>query len=285
LLLVPLVWAALTVLDTLQKGNVQLVVIALSMLGMVLFQRGRPAAGGLLLAFATVSKLYPGLLVLYLLVRREWRAALWTAGWGVVLTLLTAVVTGTGTFVAFLGHLPGLLGGEAFPAFRNPAATAINYSVPGIVFKLKLFGVPGMNFAASHALGWAYTLVVVALVVAAGRRPVSDRLGPQVWLAILILGTLRSPFLPQAYADFPPLWLVAVLAAVPVTTSRTLGWALLAWCALNMHVPMDGGFGPRTLAVLTTVPQVATMLIAWLALQQAKAAAVAAPAGGSVTAR
>ncbi len=46
LLLVPIVWAAFPVVNCLQKGNLQLVVIAAAMLGMLLIDRRRPAAGG-----------------------------------------------------------------------------------------------------------------------------------------------------------------------------------------------------------------------------------------------
>ena len=49
LLLVPLFWAAPAMMNTLQKGNVQPVVVALAMLAMVLFERSRWAAGGALL--------------------------------------------------------------------------------------------------------------------------------------------------------------------------------------------------------------------------------------------
>ena len=38
-----------------------------------------PAA--LLLAYAIVSKLFPGVLLFYLLLRRDWRAVGWTAAW------------------------------------------------------------------------------------------------------------------------------------------------------------------------------------------------------------
>ncbi len=63
-----------SVIGTLQAGNVQLLFLVLSAVAMLLFERRRPAAGGLLLAYAIVSKLYPGVLVLYLLLRRDWRA-------------------------------------------------------------------------------------------------------------------------------------------------------------------------------------------------------------------
>jgi hypothetical protein len=100
-------------------------------------------ARGALLAYATVSKLYPGMLVVYLLARRQWRAAAWTAAFSGVIVLLSLLDTGWAPYAAFLEHLPRVLGGEAFAAFRNPAAVAINLSIPGIVFKLKLFGVAG----------------------------------------------------------------------------------------------------------------------------------------------
>src|SRR5882672_5935678 len=85
LLLSPIVFAALPTLSTFQKGNVQAVIIAAAMLAMVLFEKRRWAAGGALLAFVTLSKLYPGMLVVYLLARRQWRALAWTAAAGIAL--------------------------------------------------------------------------------------------------------------------------------------------------------------------------------------------------------
>ena len=267
LLLAPLVWASLPTLSALQKGNVQLLVIAASMLAMVCFTRRWFAIGGLLLAYATVSKLYPGMLVFYLIARREWRPVFWTAGIGGALTLLSVADLGLGAYAGFLEHLPGLLGGEAFPAFRNPSAMAINYSVPGLVFKLKLFGVPGMGFPAAKALGWVWTLVILWLTVAAARRPLTDPEKPIVWMAILILATLRSPFLPQAYAAFPPLWLLTLLAARSAPTPRALALVAGAVLALNLYIPIDWGVAPRALALVTLVPQIVTALLAIVAIR------------------
>jgi hypothetical protein len=204
LLLSPLVMGAIPTVSFLEKGNVQGAMIAMAMIAMVAFERRRWALGGALLAYATVSKLFPGMLILYLLVQRRWRALAWTAAFGAILTLLPLAVLGTRGYAAFLEHLPGLVGGEAFPAFRNPASMAVNYSVPGLVFKLKLFGVPGMGFGASKVVGWLFTIVVVAVTFLLGKRSVADEDKPVVWLAVLTLATLRSPFLPHAYAGFSP---------------------------------------------------------------------------------
>lgn len=269
LLLSPLVWVALPTMSTLQKGNVQGLIIALAVLAMALFQRRRWAAGGLLLAYATVSKLFPGLLILYLLMRRQWSAVIWTALFSVALVVLTLIDTGWGSYTAFLHHMPGLLSGEAFPAFRNPMAAAINFSVPGLVFKLKLFGVPGMNFAAMKLVGWLYTLVAAGVIVAIARRPVAEHRKPLVWLAILVLATLRSPFLPQAYAAFPPLVLLMLMGGLAAPTPKTLSAVILSWLALNFFWPQDQAMDPRLLAMLAGIPQLATIAIALVALRWA----------------
>jgi hypothetical protein len=141
LLFAPLVLASDLVLSTLQIGNLQAIVFSVAMIAMVLLSQCRYAAGGALLAFAILSKLFPGLLLVYLLVRREWRALAWTSGLMAVLVVVSLLDTGWAPYRAFLDHLPRLLGGESFPAFRNPGAVAKNYSVPGMAFKLQLFGV------------------------------------------------------------------------------------------------------------------------------------------------
>jgi len=262
-----MIWISPPTLSALQKGNVQLLIVALAMLAMLLFERRHFAAGGALLAFATASKLFPGLLLVYLIVRRQFRAVAWTAAMGALLVVLSLALVGVRQYVAFAAHLPGLLGGESFPAFRNPSAIAINFSIPGLVFKLKVLGLGGLSFGASKIVGWLYTLVVLVVVVRVSRRPWPDDEKPALWLAILILATLRSPFLPQAYAAFPPLWLLTLLAARRPPTAKTLLWTLGAWLALSFYWPLDWPLDPRALALVTLVPQAVTVAIAALALR------------------
>ena len=265
LLLSPLLWAAIPMASVLQKGNVQGLIIAMSVVAMVLFDRRRFAAGGALLAFATLSKLFPGVLLVYLLARRQWRALAWTSAWCAALVLVTLIDVGWSPFASFLDHLPGLVGGEAFPAFRQPRAIAINYSLPGLAFKLGLFGVPGMGFAVAKIIGWIYTLILVLITVLAARSGPREGREPLLWLVIVLLATLRSPFLPQAYAAFPPLWLLTLLPAVH-PGGRTLLLALLAWVALNAFVPVDAGLDPRLVAVISTLPQAITIAVGAVAL-------------------
>ncbi len=136
------------------------------------------------------------------------------------------------------------------------------------IFKLKLFGVPGMSFAASKVVGWIYTVVVVGAVIAVARRSLGDAEKPLAWMAILILATLRSPFLPLAYGVFPSLWLLTLLAALSAPTIRTICLVLLGWLGLNILWPLDWPLDPRLIAVFNLVPQSLTIALAVMALRR-----------------
>jgi hypothetical protein len=256
LLLTPFVLGSIATLNTLQKGNVQLAIIAMSMTAVLLIERGRRATGGALLAFVTVAKLYPGLLVVYLVVRKEWRALMWAAAAAALIVAITFVDLGWQPFAAFQNQFSGLMSGEAFPAFRNPGAVAINESVPGLVFKLKLLGMTGLGFPEARLVGTIYMVLAIALTVLLARRAVADDRRPLVWLTILLLATLRSPFLPQAYAPFPAIWLLTLLFATATPDRWRLSSFLIAYLVLNFYVPVDMGLDPRLLAIGSTVPQI-----------------------------
>jgi hypothetical protein len=265
--LTPFVLLAPPILVAFLMGNVQLAIIAVSMVAMVMFERERHAAGGVLLGYALVSKLYPGLLVLYLLLRRDWRAVGWTAAFAIAFVVVSIADFGVGPYVAFATHMPRLLSGEAFPAFRNPAAIAINESIPGLVFKLQLLGVPYMGFAASKALGWIYTVVAVALTARLALRPIGAGREPLAWIAILILATMRSPFLPT-YAPFPSTWLATLLAALTWGQSRVFTIAVIAWGVLAFTFG-TGGAPPAVNAIWTFAHTVAAFVLVGIVVRMA----------------
>jgi hypothetical protein len=263
--LTPLVLAAPAVLSTLEVGNVQLLFIVASAVAMWLFERRQYAAGGVLLGYAVASKLFPGVLLLFLLLRRDWRAIAWTTAAGLAITLLALVDVGWTPFGAFLEHLPKLLSGEAFPGLKNPAAIAINESVPGIVFKLPLFGLPNLGFAGARILGWAYTLVLAG-VTAWMALGVRDRAkDPLLWVAILLLATLRSPFLPF-YGAFPALWL-ATLVYAGAPHRPGIRWVTIALALVLAVSPGQGVVSPQLNAIATFVHTIAGLVLVFLALR------------------
>jgi hypothetical protein len=257
--LTPFVVAGPAIIATFQAGNVQMATIALTLLAMLCIERRRHALGGALLAIAIAAKLYPGIFVLYLLLRRDWRPIAWTAGFGAALLLVSLADVGVTPYRAFLHEMPGLMSGEAFSAFRSSGAIGNNGSVPGLIFKLKMWGVPGMGFEAMRILGWIYTLIVIGGTVWLARRLPRDAREPAIWLTILVLATMRSPFM-ATYAAFPSLWLATL--AVPIAWAER-GAALpilLCWCVLAIN------FGPASIppswnAVWTTFQTVLTFIM------------------------
>lgn len=256
--LTPFVIAAPPIISTFAAGNAQMAVIAVSALSLLLLERRACAIGGFLLASVIAAKLYPGVLVLYLLARRDWRAIAWTATFGITLVAVSIGVFGWAPFEAFLGEAPQLMSGEAFSAFRNPVAIANNGSVPGIVFKLALFGVPYMGYPAMRLVGWLYTLVVIGGTVWLARlRPRGGE--PLVWLALLVLATMRSPFLPT-YAAFPSLWLATLVAALAWRSGRAPAAVIACWCVLAIGFG-PGGIPPRWGAVWSTLQTVLAFVL------------------------
>lgn len=281
LLLSPLVLGADITVGTLQIGNVQAAVFVLAMLAMVLFTRRFYAVGGALLAFAAVSKLFPGMLIVYLASRREWRALAWTVGLCAALVGISFLDTGPATYNAFLHQLPRLLSGEAFPPLRRPSAVATNLSVPGFLFKLKLFGLSNGSFELMKIVGSVYTLILIAAIVAIAMRRWSRNEQPIIWLAVLILASLRSPFLPQ-YGIFPALWLLILLASREAPAVRTLCLMSAIWVVLNISLPVFNGPDPRLLAAMAFLTQIIMVILLTLALRgQRQPVAVLQPAGST----
>lgn len=258
--LAPLILVPLAVLVTFQIGNVQLACIAGSMLAMLWFERARDArsatllyaGGGLLLGLMAVSKLYPGMLVLYLLLRRDWRAVAWTAAAGVAFVMVGLVDLGLPAHMAFLDHVPRVLSGESFPNLRNANGISANMSVPGLARKLSIYGLPWSSFEAMRVVGWIYTLVLLAVVARLARARRSTAFAPVVWLVILLLATLRSPVLP-VYGIFPTVWLLTIVLAARWNRPG-VRWFLLAWfVVLALVTPAWTLWPPAVHAVVTTI--------------------------------
>ncbi len=197
----PLLWCSMPVLVGLQMSNVQILVFATSAIALVLFSLRVPA-GGLALAITMVAKIFPGMLFLYLLARRQWREVAWTTAAGIVLTVVAFLVAGPASFKAFFEYeLPRLSSGEAFarPLSRS-FGVARNMAPFGIPLKLGMLGIPGMTPEVGRVVSMVYLAGIIALAIWAGqRRPRSGTEAASVWLSLVSLGTLASPFAPGNY--------------------------------------------------------------------------------------
>jgi len=215
----PAMLVAFPVMYNLQYGQFHFAAVALGVLGLLAFERGRSPLGGALLAVSILSKLFPAVLLVLLAAQRRWRDLAWTAVAGVVLTAVGLAVLGPAPFVAFFDyHLPRLASGDAFafgeawPEVRELIITS-NQGAFGLVTKLEEMGLPG---ASVRSAMWANRLFSLALLGAAvlvglSYRRLSRYDRATSWVALLGLGSLMST---GAFADYVPLtcvWLLTLL--------------------------------------------------------------------------
>jgi hypothetical protein len=162
------------------------------------------------------------LLALCLLGNRRPAEVAWTVGFAVFLTVVALVVIGTQPFVDFLTYqLPKLSTGEAFPWLDEPDSLPINCGIYALVMNFRFLGVSLVTHGVSCAAVTVYGISVAGLAFIAGRRFALSTQDTeqfrvrqaQSWLALLTLGSLRSPFVPEAYAMPATFRLLTLIAA------------------------------------------------------------------------
>lgn len=265
----PIVVMAPTTVLTLQIGNVHFLIISMSLLAMALIEKGRERLGALVLGFVIVGKVFPGLLLVYLIFRRRWRAVVWTTGAMAAYCIATLVTFGAQVWQAFFDYqLPRLASGDAFRFAReNARAITGNSSIMGFVYKLRALGLlEGVDDELlAGGLMWVFTAAILLMLFLAakahrradGFRPViatddaeaeSRRRHNLVaaWTVILILGQLRSPFLPWTYGNIAVLWLLAMLIPTHKPWRARTAAILLAAVVFGIDVPLPYGPGSTT---------------------------------------
>jgi len=275
----PAVWLAPPTLVGLQYGNFQTGVVALSVMAMIAFTRRREAPGGALLAFSTLSKVFPGLLLVALAISRRWRALAWTVAWALLFTILAWAVFGQKPFGDFVFYqIPAIASGAAFTFNNRPEWIPTNYGVYAVVAKMRQLGLPGMTQATGTAAASVYGLLLVGFVAVVLGRVRADTRGTSpaglgsalVWLPILNLASVRSPYVGDGYAQVGTLWLLALVAASqPRTRGQFLGFSLMyvAWSVtLEGFVPAQP---PAWMVVFSLLTQVGLIVFNLAVLMRA----------------
>lgn len=271
-LLSPAVWLAVPTLITLQTGNFQLVAIAMALLAMLMFEKQKTILGGALLGFAAL-KIFPGVLCAYLLFSKRWQALGWTVAAVAVYSLISLAIFGFKPFEDFLFYeLPRIASGEVWAWLQIDGlqgVVAINHSVPGLVLKLQVAGVDGMDMQVMSAVAWIWSLVVIAVAwLAATKIKITSRLQQvEIWIVLLSLAALRSPFVPDDYALFPALWLLSFVAGSMWNTLPRMLTLTGLWIAFSIVIPFslaDATDIPAMLIVSTTSQLLALGLCFWV---------------------
>jgi alpha-1,2-mannosyltransferase len=223
-----------TVVYSLQMGNFQTTAVALGAIALVLLVTRRIKAGAPILAYVALSKIFPGLLVVYLLFARRWRAVAWTAASGVALLALAVGVLGTRPLADFVHHeLPAISDGSAFLQSERPNVAASNQSIYGLTVRLRLLGASWLDQPLGLKVASVYGLIVLVLAALAGWKGRIDLSNPagrvllaQTGLALMSLASFRSPFVGGAYGLVATLWLLTLLAAGSRNRQSAVLWSL-----------------------------------------------------------
>ncbi len=266
-LLAPIFLSHPLVLVTLQVGNFHLAAVALCLLCWVALQRRRDGLAGALLAAATLAKIFPGLLVVVLVLQRRWRAVAFTCLAGAALCALSVVLLGTHVWRDFIFyHLPKVQSGEAL-RFLASSTREVEYNLApfGIPFKLRALGGEGLGrWAQARLLGTVYTALLLVLAALASR----NRGGPahrlMVWLAVVLFASLRSPYAaPFVLSTLVVLFLVL---AAEISSRRTLA-AFVGIVAL-FSIPTPGT-NPQLLIAVSLARQVLLgAFLLWVVLRR-----------------
>jgi hypothetical protein len=276
LLLAPPIALSTPVVVGLQFGQAHLLVVAAAVAAMMLFARGRWLAGGLLLGFATVSKIFPGLLLVHLAVRRQWRDLAAALAAIAALIGLCALVLGPATLASFVSdQVPRITSGEAFAFTEN---NPDNHSLYGLAFKLATLGVEGADRQLASLLAWGWSAVALILTAVGSRGRPQPARDAMLWLGIVCLATLRSPFAPT-YTAIGTLWLLAVAAGIAAPRRWLTALIAISWVLLLGAPPIHSDAWN---AVQSMPAQAASIAIAVLAVwprrtPPASAAPAAAP--------
>ena len=278
MIFIPLLFLTPTTRVTLQLGNFQATAFPLAVLGMVAFfskggSRTAPTfLGGVALGFCAVSKIFPGVLGIVLLIQRRWAAVAATILAGTVATTIALASLGPKPFTDFVYYqLPRIESGQAFFWIEFPDMAPVNQSVYGLVTKLRALGVPGTTATAANLASSIYAVLLIVVAIVGGRR--LQRLTEsstdaslvrlrhaQLWLGLLSLASFRSPFVPDAYGLVGTLWLLTLIAA---ERHRLREWAALVALGAAFSVVLDGGLVPTPVPVWMTLASLAIQLAAY----------------------
>ena len=244
-----------SVLYSLQMGNFQTTAMALGAVALVLLVTRRIKTGAPILAYVALSKIFPGLLVVYLLLARKWRAVAWTAASGLLLLALTIAVFGTRPFEDFVHYeLPTISDGRAFPQSERPNVVESNQSIYGLTVRIRFLGASWLDQPLGLKVTSVYGLIVLALAALAGWKGRIDLSNPagrvlllQTGLALMSLASFRSPFVGGVYGIVATLWLLTLLAADSRSLRSAALWSLaFVACAVVNRLTPSPYFPPTT---------------------------------------
>jgi hypothetical protein len=226
------------------------------------YLRGRTGLAGTLVAIAAACKIFPVLLFIFFLQRRDWRALLWGAVTGLAAVAVSVAVFGWNLHRTYLLQvLPWSLHGEGLPPYATASA-----SISSVLHYLFL-AEPQWNPHPWHNSPLCYALLQPTLQMLAFAPAVllirrSDRSPRRILLewSALITASLAISTSPASY-NFVLMALPACVLAATLLERRWYGWlAALLIVYLGIGFPMPSPHTRMGPAILLYVPRLPLML-------------------------
>ena len=174
-------------------GQFNLVLLLLLTATWALDRERRPIRAGILLGVATAIKLFPGFLILYFALQRQWKAVRSAAAAFTIVTVITSAVLGAGTFRTYFSEvLPGMRmfrsawNNASLAGFWNKLFNPVTGEAPFFCVQ-PLFCSPYLAGIATVASGAGVAGVLAVLIRSARSREQCDDAFGLTLLAMLLI--------------------------------------------------------------------------------------------------
>ena len=214
--------------------------VLLTVAALILAERGHPVPAGIALALAAAVKLSPGVLVVYWLLTRRWRAAATMGIASVVLFLLTILATGWPTTAAYLQEVHRI-SRTLLVAFNNQSFVAWIMGLQYAAAEISTWHVLPLP----DPIRWISSLLLLGSLVAGSwmDRGLSSR-APLGGVVALVAATI---FAPISWTHYSIVLLVPIMILIDQNRrlcSKWLAALVIATVALNFQpLAMDAQQG------------------------------------------
>jgi glycosyl transferase family 87 len=254
--------------DHFAYAQTQILILLILVLVMRCLEQGKDALAGLLLALAGALRVFPLILVMYLIVRQRWRALIFTAMGLAIAGIVTLRVVGSEMTESFVV-------GTVFNVGRLGTAEPINVSLSAFVIRLfwYSFGLalsPALNGVRLVAVVCADLMVVVLAIKATSRTIRGRDLDSRTFSLWVVVCMMLSPI---AWIHYMVLLLLPFVKIADAANQGRCGpraaWAMVASyfliaLSIELRAPADAIGGPPLFVVVSEGAFV-SLLLAFIA--------------------
>ncbi|WP_394392592.1 glycosyltransferase family 87 protein [Shewanella woodyi] len=239
--LMPIFVGAMPVALTFQLGGSQIVAFFGLLIALVALERRQILLGSFLFSFVLLMKLWPVLLMLPLLFQRRYKEIAYICGFAVLMCLMVFLVFDAKPWLMYFNYiLPKISDGSAFVMMDESIVNlASNFSLIGIPFKLVPFGIDaGWQEAKIISLLYSVLLLAITVFVSMRMREGDKAQHICLWLALIVLGTLRSPLAPMHILI--GFLLLMVVTSYLIRARWQVGLFAIVWIMMTVLIPPEG---------------------------------------------